>query len=105
MVGTADTARLGVSFHPVDRHYHRPQAFLQQVETLEPLATFRNKIHPAPDTRGDPRTAYLREVQNLPVTACDNIFTAFVNETQKTWGRVLLPTLPFRAVLPQIPSI
>ena len=63
--------------------------FFNRWKRLEPLTTFRNKIHPAPDTSDDPRAAYLREVQSLPVTACDNIFTAFVNEAHKTWSRGL----------------
>ncbi len=63
--------------------------FFNKWKRLEPLATFRNKIHTDLYTDGDPRSDYLREVQNLPATACDNIFTAFINEAQKTWNKGL----------------
>ena len=76
--------------------------FFSKWKRLEPLATFRKKIHTELDAPGDPRADYLRELKGLPAEVCDNIFIAFINEAQKTWSKGLNVLGTLGAVTPFI---
>lgn len=65
------------------------QRFFNKWKRLVSLATLRDKMHAELDAQNDPRVDYLREVNGLSVEACDHIFTAFINEAQKTWSKGL----------------
>ena len=61
--------------------------FFGRWKRLEPLATFKHKLSTTLDDKHDPRVAYLCELHDLPSSAYDHVFTAFINESQKTWSR------------------
>ena len=65
------------------------QRFFNRWQHLEPLSSFKTKMHAPPAGDSDPRAAYLHALQGLPPAACDNIFIAFSNEAHKTWSKGL----------------
>ena len=69
---------------------------------LEPLETFKHKLSTMLDDKHDPRAAYLGALHNLPASAYDHVFTAFVNESHKTWSRGLSVLGTLGAVTPFI---
>lgn len=63
--------------------------FFSKWKRLEPLDTFKHKMHSSLSITDDPRADYLNALQELPASAYDNVFTAFINEAQKKWSKGL----------------
>lgn len=85
--------------------------FFKTWKNLAPLSSLKENWDENLNSENDPRIEYLNEIKKVTVDAFDNLFVAYVNESQKKWGKglsvlgTLGSTTPFVGLLGTILGI